>query len=60
LCFLGLLLWQELPHAFFAFRNAWMLPHVQGTPVRSQDGLYLQCFTASTLTWIDHSSSFSL
>ena len=60
LCFLGLLLLQELPHAFVTFPNARTMPDVQGAPGAFHDNVYVQCFAAYASTGPDHFSAFDL
>jgi hypothetical protein len=60
LCFLGLLLPQELPNAFVTFLDARLLPHIQGAPFGFPDSVYVQRFAASARTRADHAGSLDL
>jgi hypothetical protein len=59
LWFFGVLLLQEPYPAFVTFLDA-LLPHVQGAPLGFREGVYVQCFPASSGLRADHSSSFNL
>jgi hypothetical protein len=58
-CFLGLLLWAELPHAFISFLNA-LLPDVEVASLWLEGIVHMQFFTACAGISSDHFSSFDL